>query len=554
MEYFTKLAQNIPEYARVEKAMKNPARPSLVTGLAGIHKAHLLSRLALCGEAPVLVVTKSEADAARLVSDINTLSGSERAVLFPAKDMILGETEAVSGEYTYRRIDALYKLSQGLVPMAVCSPDSAVQLTLPQKVLEENSVTLKKGSEYNLTELVQKLIFAGFSRFEAVESRGQISVRGSILDIFPVNSEKPVRVEFWGDEIDQMAYFETDTQRRTEDVEEIRIAPNTEQLIETKELIEKIEVLISKQKGKNADKVIKNLRRDMNRLKDGLSVMGDKYFPIYCPDAASIFDYVKTVIICENSGSNENLRAALSQHTEELKLLFEEGSLCKGLDRYCLTKGEYAEKLGGKLRLYLDNFIRGGGLSLDNIIPVAANSVSLWSGEYGILKEQLSDYIDNNYSISLFAGTEKGAKNLAEDLTKDGFPAEYFANPTKPVKNKIVILSGMLSSGFDYPDAKYVCLSHTAVTSVKKAAPKRKKAEIINSLDEIGVGELVVHNSYGIGVFKGVENIRDGKVNKDYIKIQYAGTDVLYVPVTQLDLISRYIGSADTNTVKLSKL
>lgn len=554
MEYFTKLAQNIPEYARAEKAMKNPLRPSLVTGLAGIHKAHLLSRLALCGEAPVLVITKSEADAVRLVSDINTFSGEERAVLFPAKDMILGETEAVSGEYTYRRIDALYKLSQGLVPMAVCSPDSAVQLTLSKNALLENSVTLKKGEEYNLTELVQKLINAGFSRFEAVESRGQISVRGSILDIFPVNSEKPVRVEFWGDEIDQMAYFETDTQRRTENAAEIRIAPNTEQLMGREELIGKIEALISKQKGKNSEKAVKNLRRDLNRLKDGLSIMGDKYFPLYCPEAASIFDYARAVIVCENSGCNEALRGALSQHTEELKLLFEEGSLCRGLDRYCLTKAEYGEKLNSKLRLYLDNFIRGGGLSLDNIIPVAANSVALWSGEYGILKEQLSDYSDNGYSIAVFAGTEKGARNLAEELTRDGFSAEYFSNPSKPLKNKIIILSGMLSSGFDYPDAKYVCLSHTAVTSIKKAAPKRKKAEIISSLDEIAVGELVVHNSYGIGVFMGVENIRDGKVNKDYIKIRYAGTDVLYVPVTQLDLISRYIGSADTNTVKLSKL
>ena len=554
MEYFTKLAQNIPEYARAEKAMKNSLRPSLVTGLAGIHKAHLLSRLALCGEAPVLVITKSEADAVRLVSDINTFSGEERAVLFPAKDMILGETEAVSGEYTCRRIDALYKLSQGLVPIAVCSPDSAVQLTLSKKTLLENSVTLKKGEEYNLTELVQKLINAGFSRFEAVESRGQISVRGSILDIFPVNSEKPVRIEFWGDEIDQMAYFETDTQRRTENAAEIRIAPNTEQLMGREELIGKIEALISKQKGKNAEKAVKNLRRDLNRLKDGLSIMGDKYFPLYCPEAASIFDYARAVIVCENSGCNEALRGALSQHTEELKLLFEEGSLCRGLDRYCLTKAEYGEKLNSKLRLYLDNFIRGGGLSLDNIIPVAANSVALWSGEYGILKEQLSDYADNGYSITVFAGTEKGARNLAEELTRDGFSAEYFSNPSKPLKNKIIILSGMLSSGFDYPDAKYVCLSHTAVTSIKKAAPKRKKAEIISSLDEIAVGELVVHNSYGIGVFMGVENIRDGKVNKDYIKIRYAGTDVLYVPVTQLDLISRYIGSADTNTVKLSKL
>lgn len=554
MDYFINIAKNLPEYSQAEKVMKNPLRPSLVTGLAGIHKAHLLSRLALCGEAPVLVITKSEADAARLVADINTLSGCERAVLFPAKDMILGETEAVSGEYTCRRIDALYKLSLGTVQMAVCSPDSAVQLTISRDTLLSNSVVLKKGEEHNMTELVQKLINSGFTRFDAVESRGQISVRGSILDIFPVNSQKPVRIEFWGDEIDTVSYFEIDTQRRTDNLEEIRIAPNTEQLIPKEQLIEKIQELISKQKGKNADKVAKNLRRDLNRLKDGLSLMGDKYFPLYCPEPSSVFDYVKTVIVCENSGCIENLKAALSQHTEEIKLLFEEGSLCKGLDRYCLTKAEYAEKLSGKLRLYLDNFIRGGGLSLDQIIPVQANSVSLWSGEYGVLKEQLSDYRDNGYNIAIFAGTEKGAKNLAEDLTRDGFSAEYCANPSKPVKNKITILSGMLSSGFDYPDAKYVCLSHTAVTSIKKAAPKRKKAEIINSLDEINPGELVVHNTYGIGVFKGVENIRDGKVNKDFIKIQYAGTDVLYVPVTQLDLISRYIGSADTNTVKLSNL
>lgn len=554
MEYFTKLAQNIPEFVRAEKAMKNTRRPSLVTGLAGIHKAHLLSRLAYCGEAPVLVITKSEADAARLVADINTFSGKETALLFPAKDLILAETEAVSGEYTHKRIDVLYKLSQGLVPMAVCAPDSAVQLTLPEDMLLSCSVMLKKGCEYNLGETVQTLINAGFSRFDAVESPGQLSVRGAILDIFPVNSDKPVRIEFWGDEIDQMAYFEVDSQRRTDELEEIRIPPNTELLTDKNTLAEKIEALISKQKGKNAENVIKRLRRDMNHLKDGLSLSGDKYFPLCCEKPSSIFDYVRSAIVCENSGCSENLRGACAQHMEELKTLTLEGELCKGLDRYCLTKAEYGEKLGGKLRLYLDNFIRGGGLELDNIIPMQANSVSLWSGEYSVLTEQLTDYTERGYSVSVFGGTEKGAKYLAEELTKQGFNAEYSPNPSKPVKNKITVLSGMLSSGFDYPDAKYACLSHTAVTSIKKSAPKRKKAEIINSLDEIGAGDLVVHSSYGIGVFQGVQNIKDGGVSKDYIKIQYAGSDVLYVPVTQLDMISRYIGSADLNTVKLSKL
>ena len=554
MEYFSKIAQNLPEFVRAEKAMKKTGRPSLVTGLSGIHKAHLLSRLAYCGEAPILVLTKSEAEAAKLTADINTLSGEETALLFPAKDLILGETEAISGEFARRRIEVLYRLATGTIPMAVCSPDSAMQLNLSKKMLLESSVTLKKGEEHDFSELVKKLINSGFTRFEAVESRGQISVRGSILDIFPISSEKPVRIEFWGDEIDQIAYFDIETQRRVEEIEEISLCPATELLCPKEELVSRIEKLIASVKGKNSDKVTKNLRRDIDKLRDGPALNGDKLFPLCCPDSESVFDYVNAVIICENSGCVENLKGAQGQYLEEIKLLTEEGMLCKGLDKYCLTKAEYSEKLSPKLRLYLDNFLRGGGLELDNIIPMQANAVSLWSGEMAVLKEQLADYTDNNYTIAVFAGTEKGAKNLAEDLTREGFNAEYSPNPTKPQKNRITILSGMLSAGFDYPEAKYLCLSHRAVTSIKKSAPKRKKAEIISSLDEIAAGDLVVHNSYGIGIFAGVANIKDGGISKDYIKINYAGTDVLYVPVTQLDSISRYIGSADTNTVKLSKL
>ena len=554
MDFFSAAAQNIPEFVRAEKALKNPARPSMVTGLAGIHKAHLLSRLAYSGQAPVLVITKSEADAARLTADINTFSGRETAMLFPAKDLTLTQVEATTGDYTGRRIEVLYRLLSGSLPMAVCSPDAAAQLTVPAEMLKAHCVTLKQGEEISLDGLTQTLVASGFSRFDAVEGRGQFSRRGAILDVFPVNSEKPVRVEFWGDEIDTVSYFDIETQRRTDSIDELHIAPCTEMLCTSEELAERLEALIAKQKGKNADRVKKNLNRDLSRIKGGITPTGDKLFPLYVPSPASVFDYVNCVVVCENSGCNEMLKGALSQHNEDLKLLLEEGAICKGLDKYYLTRPEYSEKLTAKVRLYLDNFLRGGGIELENIIPVRANSVSLWSGEYAVLNEQLTDYLEQGYAAAVFAGTEKAAKTLSDDLKKDGFDAVFSANPQKPVRNKVYVIPGMLSAGFDYPDAKYLCISHTAVTSIKKAAPKRKKAEIINSLDEIAVGDLVVHNTYGIGVFEGVQNIRDGGVAKDYIRIKYAGTDVLYVPVTQLDMISRYIGSADATTVKLSKL
>lgn len=551
--YFSAISKDLPEYVRAEKAMKASGAPSLVTGLADIHKAHLLSRLAFCGEAPVLVITGSEAAAQKLCADINAFSGAQVAELLPAKDLTLTEVEAASPEFSRKRTAVLFRLALGKLNMAICSPDSALQLTLPAETLLSYSVTLKRGESFGLERLVKILSSAGFSRFDAVESSGQFSVRGSILDIFPINSENPIRLDFWDDEIEEISYFSVETQRRTESVDEIQIAPCTEMLFDREKLSKEISALMDAQKGKYSEKAVKSLQKDLARLRDGLSLNGDKYFPLCCKNPASVFDYVKTVIVCDNTGCNENMKAALSQHAEDLAILTREGTLCRGLDRYLLTKSEYTELLGAKLKLYLDNFLRGG-IEPQRIIPMRANSLSLWSGEYSLLKEQLTEYLENGYAAAVFAGTEKAAKTLADDLNRDGINASFSPEPERPVRKRVTIIPGMLSAGFDYPDAKYVCFSHTAVTSVKKTAPRRKKAEIINSLDEIAVGDPVVDNTYGIGIFEGVENIRENGVSKDYIKIRYQGSDILYVPVTQLDTISRYIGNADAAGFKLSKL
>lgn len=554
--YFTKTAENLPEYVTAEKAAKNNPLPTMVTGISHIHKAHLLAKIATGGlSKPLLVLAKSESDASRLVSDINTMSGAEISRVYPSKDLMLGDVEAASNEYEHKRLDVLYRLMTGVLPVAVATPEAASQLTVPKDVLSARSIILEAGSEVNLEKLAKRLIKGGFSRCDQIEGVSQFSIRGAIIDIFPINSALPVRVELWGDEIDSISYFDLETQRRGDKVKRVEIAPATELLFDSDEkLVESIEELAGKLKAKNADDVKKHLYRDANRIKGGVSVGSDKYFPLCYENPASLFDYVSTIIVSDNAGCNENIRTALSQHAEDLKILFEEAELCRGLDRFMLTKAEYSFNINAKTRLYLENFLRGGGLDLGEMIPVTATQLSLWSGEYAVLKEQLEDYISRDYSVIVFAGTEKAARTLTDDLKNDKLPAEYSQSPSKPAPRKITVTEGMLSAGYDYPDAKYACISHTAVTSIKKSAPKRKKAEIINSLNDIAVGDLVVHNTYGIGVFEGVTKLTQDKISKDYIKIKYAGTDVLYVPVTQLDLISRYIGSADLTTVKLSKM
>lgn len=556
MDYFRNIAANLSEYRQLVEEIQKHTLPSMMTGLSHVHKAHFLSALVYenIGK-PILVLADSESEGSRLLEDINTMAGEEVALLYPAKDLTLSNVEVVSREYEYRRINVLYKLATGQCRMVIASPEGASQLTIPKNVLLGRTITLKAGDEISQEKLIKSLLAAGFSRCDQIEGVSQFSVRGSIVDIYPINFVAPVRIEMWGDNIDSISTFDLETQRRVDTIKKIDIAPAMETLFESADvLMEKIESLSAHCKGKNAETVKVNLNKDFAKLKAGININPDKYFPLCYEEESTLFSYTESVIVCEYTNCNETYRASANQHNEDLKILFEDGELCKGLDRYMLTKNEYAETVTEKVVAYFDNFMRGGDLSLGTLMNIDAVQLSPWSGEFKVLCEELSDYIDRGYSVIVFAGTEKGAKTLAEDLRQEKLQADYSENPKKIVSGRIYVVQGTTTAGYDYTLARYACISHTAVTIAKKAPPKRKKAEIINSLNDISIGDLVVHNSYGIGVFEGVQKLTSDKISKDYIKIKYAGTDVLYVPVTQLDLISRYIGSADLNTVKLSKL
>lgn len=208
-----------------------------------------------------------------------------------------------------------------------------------------------------------------------------------------------------------------------------------------------------------------------------------------------------------------------------------------------------------RTRIYFDSFVRGGGLELGTMINVhGAVQTGTWSGEYKILEDELRNYLGKGMCCFIFAGTEKGAKNLAQDLINDGFNAEYYENPEHIIPGKVIVAQGTLSAGAEYLESGLCVFTHTAVHAARRRVPKKKKGEEIRSLEDIAVGDLVVHYAHGIGVFDGVHKIETGGVAKDYIRIKYAGADVLHVPVTQLDLVSRYIGTGDTSTVKLNKL
>lgn len=556
MRFFKNAALQNPDFVKLENYVNGKNKlPALVTGVSHIHKAHFIA--ALLSDESTLVIAESEGEAQKLCLDINAMLGETAALLLPEKEFILADAEAASREYEHKRIFALNALLQGSCKAVVCSASAAAQLTIPPETLKERTITITSEDELSLDALTARLVAAGYSRADMIDGAGQFSIRGGIADVFPPSASNPYRIEFWGDAIDSLSEFDTETQRRTCTLDKIAISPARETLFESDDILcEKIEVLAKKLRGKRADEVRQNLLGDVNRLRGGAGVRNaDRYFPLCYNSEATVFDYVKRVFVCENNSVRESYRAAALQHAEDLKILTDEAKICKGLERYMLSKSELYALLEQRTRVYFDSFLRGGGIELGTMINAhSAVQTSPWGGEYKILEDEMRGYLGRGVCCYIFAGTEKGAKNLAHDLAEDGFNAEFYTSPEDVIPGKVIVTAGTISAGMEYLESGLCVFTHTVVHEARRRIPKKKKGEEIRSLEDISVGDLVVHYSHGIGVFDGVHKIENGGVAKDYIRIKYAGADVLHVPVTQLDRVSRYIGTGDVSTVKLNKL
>ncbi len=559
MSVFIKAIENLPAYKDMVRSSQKGETPVLVTGVSGIHKAQFT--LGLIGVAPVLVITDDEANAKRLCDDMNEMLGiADAAMVYPAKDFTFTDVATVSREYEHARLAALSRIRSGKCRVICASAEAVMQKTIPPQMLYDRTVILEQGYEITTKELAAKLVAAGYSRCDKVEGVSQFSIRGSIADIFPVQETSPVRIEFWGDEIDSISYFDVETQRRTQSMEIIEISPALEVLFESEEQFKaKIDELAKKQRSKHAEIVKQKLYNDIDKLDNGVSLGNiDKYLPLAYDTPATIFDYLtkeSVVVFSEYRNMAERSKSILSQHNEDIKILLEEGELCKGLDGYMLEIGEVFGKADKFRQVFMDTFMRGENeVRFKKLISVTANQTAPWGGEIRQLSEDLHTFIERDYTVIVLAGSEKTLPIIADDLREDGIPCDIINDKTELAKGRVYLMSGCVSGGYDYPEAKIALITQAKAMVSKRKLKKPKKGEEIKSLSDISNGDLVVHALHGIGRFIGIRKLEMEGVTKDYITIQYAGTDVLYVPVTQLDLVSKYIGPRDNSGVKLNKI
>ncbi len=530
--------------------IKRGSLPIEANGLSDIHKVLLSAAVLRETEKKVILITPDEASAALMCEDLKGLG--VRAGMLPARDLAIAGEVTYSKEYEHKRIDTLSGCLDGAFELLLVSAEAAALPTVPPEVLRENRFFLSEGETVDLRLLTDRLCRAGYRRVEQIDGIGQFALRGGILDVFSINQPAPARIEFWGDEIDTVAYFEIDSQRRTDSIKKLEITPANEVICESEKLMEKLTALLSDKQLTDKQKAF--VIRDIELIKSGVLFSFDRYISLIY-GKSSVFDYFPDalVITSEFGAVKERLRGISLQQSEDAKLYLEEGTLNGATAEIGLSEGELFVIF--EKGLLLDSFMPSSlPFTLRDMISFELKRNSPWSGDINVLRDDIGYMLSRGGLAVIAAGSEKAARLLNEDLNSSGIPSMYLERLRGlPVKGVVVTVGG-LSSGFEIPELNFSFISHKIIYAEKASARRKKTKNGINSLEELRAGDYVVHASHGIGIFEGINRITSGNVTKDYIKIKYAKGDVLYVPVTQLDLVSKYIGSAEDGGLRLNRL
>ena len=550
MKLINEVLKKDPDYASLLNEVERGRLPIVCTGLSLIHKAIIAAALREHTGKRVVLITHDEATAAELCGDINALG--LKSLNFPARDLCIGDLSGYSKEYEHKRIDTLSAVADGAFDLLTISLDAAVQYTVKPEVLKGSRFTLKAGDSADTSELAEKLINAGYTRSQLCEGSGQFSVRGGIFDLFPVNSEKPCRIEFWGDEIDSISYFDPETQRREENADEIEISPAAEVMFDPLKLAAKLKTEIP-----NPALTLKQrdiLAKDAELLENGVKIPPDRYIPLL-DTMGTVFEYFgdSLLMLSESGNMAERFKSMEIQLSADTENYLEEGYLFSKTAKLQLDKTEFFGFAGNGI--IAENFPRGSyEIKPKSVINFNYKRSTAWGGDIEVLLEDISYMRDIRGNVVILAGEQRAAQVLNAELCERGVQSIYTMNAdTAPVG--VTVIPGGLSAGFEIPSQKFMLITHRFIAPEgKKHKRKHKAGQEIGSLDELKKGDYVVHEAHGIGIFDGSNRITQGGVTKDYIKIKYAKSDVLYVPVTQLDLVSKYIGAAENGGVRLNRL
>ena len=575
MEQLLSLLKTIPEYASAVAALKKNESIA-ITGIGQINRSHLLAGLHRELNRPMILLCQDDLAARRLQEDLKCFLG-DTAPILPSRDLTFYDAAVVSRSWEQKRLRQLYDLALGKTSLQIMSWESMSQRTMPPSVLMDCSFTLEVGQEYPIDHLIARLTAAGYSRCGMVEGSGQFAVRGGIVDIFSPAADLPIRAEFFGDELDTMGHFDPQTQRRSENIDSVTILPvaETQPSLHSKGisgLCKDISALIARQKRrKNVNEaLVATLTKDLEKYENGLSnPASDRYMALIYPEIATAADYFPgnaLVVICDHA----NLRRTANTRSDEMGMaldsMLQAGLVAGELCDYVCQWEDFCEKLTGRTCVYFDAF---GGTSYPeycpprHLLPMTAKQLPGYGGNLDTAAADLIHYQKQEFGALVLCGSRRRAELLQEMLRAKNLSC-FLCIPlnSMPKQGQILLSEGTLPFGMEYPLSKLAILTEGQL--IARTEPKKRQAvkktgstnrQKLNSFTDLTPGDLVVHENYGIGRFVSMEQIKVDNAIKDYIKIAYQGTDTLFVPATQLDMVSKYIGGgSEDKPVKLNKI
>ncbi len=563
--------QQLPDYQRLLNTLAQN-RAVGVSGVAQINRSHLIAAVCRDTARPAVIICQDELALRRTQSELSAFLGVEAAIL-PSRDLTFYNASTVSRGWEHQRLRTLYLLAQGKLPLLLTTWEALCLRTIPRATLFSSALCLRIGAHLEPEALCARLVAAGYTRSTLVEGVGQFSVRGGIMDLFSPADEWPVRIEFFGDEIDSMGRFDPITQRRTENVTELTLLPVAEVLPGLHRqgipgLCDELEALQARLRRRRTpnEALLHTLTEDCETLRANLSFSAaDRYFSLIYPEFACAADYFpaeSTVFFCDHG----NLRRAANHFTEEqgmmLDSLLQSGVLYGELCAFSADWESVCATVQGRGAVFLDSFLASAypeSLKPATLVSITAKQLPSYGGNLDAAANDLAYYQKNEFSSLVLCGNRRRAEILAQ-LLREKHISAFLAFPLTrlPQPGQVLLADGSLPFGMEYPELKLAVLTEgqlqTPAQPKRKARAKASNRQKLDSFADLTPGDLIVHEHHGIGRYVCMEQIKiDGAV-KDYVKIAYQGTDTLYVPATQLDLISKYIGGGEDAPVKLNRL
>ena len=563
------------EYGEIIKALRERTTvrkryPSLVSGLCeGAMDVFLASSVLdlANGGLPAFICVPDEKSAASLLNSLSAFG--LRVGLYPERDPVLYNIVS-SHELEHERIAVLTDLIENKLDAVISTPTAALSFTIPEEKLREATKLLSVGDTIEMEELADFLTRSGYVRSDMVDGKGKFSIRGGIIDIFPPQLRNPVRMELFGDEIDQIGYFDIMTQRKTENIKDVLVTCAREILI-SDEKRAGLAALIKASAMKADDQEIKrSLMNEYETLENNLDIpFSDKYISYIYTEKTTLLDYFgdhALTFAIETPSVLERVRGEATHMQETTGDLIRSGLL---LPKYCeFSKDEttllaFFESHGA---LLCNTFVSQYPGKLASMFSFAVRQTPSITAEFSILAEDISSYLRGHYATLLLCENEVEASSMCTILIENGIPAVHSPElNTNPIPGTVIVSSFPIK-GFEMQAEKFVCISllggsnKTERALSRRAARNNKPAvkakEKILSYADLEVGDFVVHDVHGIGIYMGLESIKTYEgIRRDHIKIQYSGSDVLFVPCEQIDFVSKYIGAKTENGgLKLSKL